>query len=152
MIESGFSYLAALLFIVAAVVQLDNKYKKFFSYVPGIVVIYFLVMAFSTFGVWKQTDDINFYYKNLKLNLLPVMIFLMLLRCNILKIIKLGPRMIMGFLSASFTIGIGFIVTFTMFKSYYEPYTWKTFAALAGSWMGGTGNMAAVQLALGVTD
>jgi len=43
-------------------------------------------------------------------------------------------------------------VTYFLFKSHFEPHTWKTFAALSGSWMGGTGNMAAIQLALGVSD
>ncbi len=152
MIESGFAYFAALLFTIAVVVQLDRKYEKFFSYVPGIVVIYFLVMTFSSLGLWKQTDDVNLYYKHIKGNILPVMIFLMLLHCDLKKIFRLGPKMLMGFFSASFTIGVGFVVTYFLMKSHYEPHTWKTFAALSGSWMGGTGNMAAVQAALGVTD
>ena len=152
MIESGFAYIAALLFTIAAIVQLDRKFEKFFSYVPGIVVIYFLVMTFSSMGLWKQTDEVNLYYKHVKDNLLPIMIFLMLLRCDLKKIFRLGPRMLLGFFSASLTIGIGFVVTYFLFKSYYEPHTWKTFAALSGSWMGGTGNMAAIQMALGVSD
>lgn len=152
MIESGFAYMAALLLIIAVIVQLDKRFEKFFSYVPGIVLIYFLVMTFSTLGLWKQTDEINLYYKHVKANILPIMIFLMLLRCDLKKIFKLGPRMVLGFLSASLTIGIGFVVTYFLFRSYYEPHTWKTFAALSGSWMGGTGNMAAIQMALGVSD
>ncbi|EKD83936.1 MAG: hypothetical protein ACD_39C00351G0002 [uncultured bacterium] len=152
MIESGFAFVAVLLFIAAVIVQLDKKYRKFFDYVPGIVVLYFAVMTFSTLGLWKQTDEINFYYNQLKNNILPVMIFLMLLHCDLKKILKLGPRMLLGFFSASFTIGAGFIITYFLFKSHFEPHTWKTFAALCGSWMGGTGNMAAIQLALGVSD
>ncbi|MFZ5952271.1 MAG: DUF819 domain-containing protein [Candidatus Rifleibacteriota bacterium] len=152
MIDSGFAYLAALLLTVAVVVQLDKKYEKFFSYVPGIVVIYFLVMVFANVGLWKQSDEVNLYYKHVKANILPIMIFLMLLRCDLKKIFKLGPRMLLGFFSASLTICIGFVVTYAMFKSWYEPHTWKTFAALCGSWMGGTGNMVAIQAALGVSD
>lgn len=152
MIESGFAYLAALLFTIAVIVQLDKKFEKFFSYVPGIVVIYFLVMTFSTMGLWKPTDEVNLYYKHAKDNILPVMIFLMLLRCDLKKIFRLGPRMLLGFFSASVTIGAGFVVTYYLFRGYYEPHTWKTFAALSGSWMGGTGNMAAIQVALGVSD
>jgi uncharacterized membrane protein len=151
-VESGFAYLAVIAFIAAVVVQLDRRYRKFFDKVPGIVVLYFLVMTFSSLGFWKKTDEVNFYYKQLKENLLPVMIFLMLLRCDLRKIFKLGPRMLLGFFSASFTICVGFIVTYWLFKSHYEPHTWKTFAALCGSWMGGTGNMAAIQLALDVTE
>ncbi len=152
MIESGFTFLAVLLFTAAVIVQLDKKYRKFFDYVPGIVVLYFLIMTLSTLGLWKQTDEINFYYKHLKGNLLPVMIFLMLLHCDLKKILKLGPRMLIGFFSSSITIGIGFVVTYAIFRSHFEVDTWKTFAALSGSWMGGTGNMAAIQLALGVKD
>lgn len=152
MIESGFTFIAVLLFLAAIIVQLDKKYRKFFDYVPGIVVLYFLVMTLSTLGLWKQTDEVNFYYNQLKTNILPVMIFLMLLHCDLKKILKLGPRMLLGFFSASFTIGAGFIITYFIFKSHFDPHTWKTFAALCGSWMGGTGNMAAIQLALGVSD
>lgn len=152
MIESGFAFFAALLFIAAVIVQLDKRFRTFFDYVPGIVVLYFTVMALSTLGFWKQTEEINFYYNQLKNNLLPVMIFLMLLHCDLKKIFKLGPRMLLGFFAASFTIAAGFIITYTIFKSHFEPHTWKTFAALCGSWMGGTGNMAAIQLALGVSD
>ena len=152
MIESGFAFVAALLFIAAVIVQLDKKFRTFFEYVPGIVVLYFLVMTLSTLGFWKQTDEINFYYTQLKNNILPAMIFLMLLHCDLKKILKLGPRMLLGFFSASFTIATGFIVVYFLFKGHFEPHTWKTFAALCGSWMGGTGNMAAIQLALGVAD
>ncbi|MDD3147235.1 MAG: DUF819 family protein [Candidatus Riflebacteria bacterium] len=152
MIESGFAFIAALLFIAAVIVQLDKKFRTFFEYIPGIVVLYFLVMTLSTLGFWKQTEEINFYYNQLKNNLLPVMIFLMLLHCDLKKIARLGPRMLLGFFASSFTIGAGFVITYFLFKSHFEPHTWKTFAALSGSWMGGTGNMAAIQLALGVSD
>jgi uncharacterized membrane protein len=107
-------------------------------------------MLLYTFGLWKKTDDVNFYYHMAKTNLLPVMIFLMLLQCDLRKIIKLGPRMLLGFLTASFSIMLGFVIVYAIFKGVYEPDTWKSFAALSGSWMGGTGNMVAIQGALNV--
>lgn len=152
MITSGFTYLAVLLFITAVIVQLDRRYKAFFEYVPVIVVLYFLVMTLSTAGLWQKSDEVNLYYGQLKDNLLQVMIFLMLLRCNIREVFKLGPRMLLGFFSATATICLGFIVVFAAFRSHWEPHTWKTFAALCGSWIGGTGNMVAVQKALEVPD
>lgn len=152
MIEHGFPYIALLAFIVAVVVRLDKRYQAFFNYVPGIVVIYFLVMLLSTFGLWTRTEEIDFYYKHLKTNLLPVMIFLMLLRCDLKRILSLGPRMLIGFFAATATICTGFVVTFALLKNHYEPNAWKVFAALCGSWIGGTGNMVAVQQALGVKD
>lgn len=152
MIQSGFAYLAMLLFIIAVVVRLDRRFPKFFGVVPGIVVIYFVVMMCSTFGLWKITEEVSLYHKHVKDNLLPVMIFLMLLRCDLRRIIKLGPRMLLGFFAATLTICLGFIIVYAVFRSQWEPHTWKTFAALCGSWIGGTGNMAAVQAVLGVND
>lgn len=153
MITNGFTYFAFIIFFASLIVLAEKKSNcKFFKYVPAIVLLYFTVMLLATFKVWQKTDDVNMYYKMIKGNLLPAMIFLMLLRCDLRKIVKLGPKMLLGFFAASFSIGVGFIVSFMIFKGMYEPGTWKAFAALAGSWMGGTGNMAAVQGALNVPD
>lgn len=80
------------------------------------------------------------------------MIFLMLLKSDLRQIWKLGPKMLIGFFAASLSIAIGFVVSFTLFHRILESHAWKTFAALCGSWMGGTGNMAAIQGALDVPD
>lgn len=153
MITSGFTYLAAIVFFAGIVIGVEARTKaKFFEYVPAIVVIYFAVMLMSTMGVWTKTADVTAVYKGIKGGLLPAMIFLMLLRCDLRKIMKLGPKMLVGFFAAAISIGIGFVVTFALFKNWYTPDTWKAFAALAGSWMGGTGNMVAIQGALNVPD
>ncbi|MDD5089322.1 MAG: DUF819 family protein [Candidatus Wallbacteria bacterium] len=152
MITNGFTYLAVILFLAAVIVQLDKRYQSFFKNVPGIVMLYFIVMLCSSMGLWQKSQEVTLYYSLLKNNLLPVMIFLMLLRCDLRQIAKLGPRMILGFFSATLSICLGFIVTYALLKSFYPPDTWKAFAALCGSWIGGTGNMVAVQGALGVTD
>ncbi len=154
MITSGFTYLAFLVFLAGFLVWTEKKYKdsKFFKYVPAVVLLYLVAMLLSTFGMWQKTDDVNMYYSIFKSNLLPAMIFLMLLRCDLRKILKLGPKMLLGFFAASISIGIGFILTYAIFKGFYETDTWQAFAALCGSWMGGTGNMVAVQGALGVPD
>lgn len=153
MITNGFMYLAVIVFFASLVIVLEKKTNsKFFKYVPAIVVIYFSVMLLSTFKVWQKTDDVTSYYKAVKGNLLPAMIFLMLLKCDLRQIIKLGPKMLIGFFAASISIGVGFVVTYGLFKGMYTADTWKAFAALAGSWMGGTGNMAAIQGALNVPD
>jgi len=151
MVTDGLTYLAVIVFFAGVVVWAEKVHKgKFFKYVPAVVLIYLGAMLLSTFGLWKKTDDINFYYSLSKNNLLPVMIFLMLLRCDLRKIIKLGPRMLLGFFTASISIMVGFVIVYALFKGRYEPDTWKSFAALSGSWMGGTGNMVAIQGALHV--
>lgn len=153
MITKGFTYVAFLIFFASMLVLAEKKSKsKFFTYVPAIVLLYFTSMLLSTFGVWQNNKDITAVYKGLKDNLLPAMIFLMLLRCDMRKIVKLGPKMFIGFFSATISIMIGFVVTYILFKGFYEADTWKAFAALCGSWIGGTGNMVAVQGALNVPD
>ena len=151
MITDGFTYLAVIVFFAGAVVWTEKALKgKFFKYVPAVVLIYLGAMLLSTFSLWEKTDEVNFYYHMTKTNLLPAMIFLMLLRCDLRKIIKLGPRMLLGFFTASLGIVLGFVIVYAIFKGVYEPDTWKSFAALSGSWMGGTGNMVAIQGALNV--
>ena len=154
MITSGFTYLSFLIFLAGFIVWVEKRYKdsKFFKYVPAAVLLYLTAMLLSTFGLWQKTDEVNMYYSMFKNNLLPAMIFLMLLRCDMRKIIKLGPKMLIGFFSASISVGIGFIITYAIFKRFYEPDTWQAFAALCGSWMGGTGNMVAIQGALDIPD
>jgi uncharacterized membrane protein len=151
MITSGFAYLAVIVFFSGTVVWIEKSVSgRLFKYLPSVVLIYLGAMLLSTCGFWKKTADIDFYYTLTKSNLLPVMIFLMLLRCDLRKIIKLGPRMLTGFCTASLSIMLGFVIVYTVFKGMYEGATWKSFAALSGSWIGGTGNMVAIQEALAV--
>lgn len=153
MITSGFAYLAVLFFLSGLIGLLDTSGKYWiFKKIPGIVVLYFLVMLLSTFGMWEKTDSVNTAYKAVKGNLLPAMIFLLLLKGDIRQIAALGPKMILAFVTASISIGIGFVLTFLVLKIWLPEGAWQTFAALSGSWMGGTGNMVAVQGALNIPD
>jgi uncharacterized membrane protein len=109
-------------------------------------------MLFSTFGLWQKTDSVTAVYKGVKTNLLPAMIFLMLLSADMREILKLGKKMLLTFFLAAFSIALGFIGMFALFHSYFGEESWKPFAALSGSWMGGTANMVAVQGALDLPD
>jgi uncharacterized membrane protein len=153
MITDGFSYLAVLMSLSAFIVFTEQKTKaKFFEYLPAIVIIYFVVMLLSTFGLWQKSESVTATYKTLKSNLLPAMIFLMLLNADMREIVKLGKKMLLTFLLASTSIAIGFIGMFALFHSAFAQDAWKAFAALTGSWMGGTGNMVAIQGALDLPD
>lgn len=152
MITNGFTYLSTLVFFVAIVLWLQKTTKsKFFDYVPPVVIIYFGAALLFTFGIVGKSDDVTLYYKISKANLLPPMLFLMLLKCDLRQIARLGRRMLIGYFSAMFSIMIGFIATYAMFKNAYVVDTWKAFAALCGSWIGGTGNMVAVQTVFDVS-
>ena len=153
MITSGFSYIAVLFLISGGIAALEGSDKyRLFKILPGIVTLYFAVMLLSTFGLWAKTDSVNTAYSAVKGNLLPSMIFLLLLKGDIRQIAALGPKMILAFVTASVSIGIGFVITFLIFKSWLPDTSWMTFAALSGSWMGGTGNMVAIQGALNIPD
>ena len=80
------------------------------------------------------------------------MIFLMLLNADLRQIRKLGSKVIFAFLASSLSIAVAFVLAYSLFLPMMNAESWKTFAALSGSWMGGTGNMAAIQMALDVPD
>lgn len=152
MITNGFTYIAVLIFLAAFLVWLQKYTKwKFFDYVPPIVLLYLVTMIMCTLNVWdlKETKPA---YSALKNNILYAMIFLMLLRCDIRKILKLGPKMLGGFFAASVSIGIGFIATYAILHGVLGAGSWKALGALCGSWMGGSGNMIAVQAALDIGE
>ena len=152
MITNGFTYVAVLIFIAALLVWLQRYTKsKFFVFSPPIVLLYLITMIFCTLGVW-DLEATKPAYSALKNNILFAMIFLMLLRCDIRKILKLGPKMLGGFFAASISIGIGFIATYAIMHSALGSEAWKALGALCGSWMGGSGNMIAVQAAFDIGE
>jgi len=153
MITTAFSYLSILIFIASLLVYLENKSKaKFFEYLPAIVILYFTIMTLSSLELWTKTEEINTAYKTLKSNLLPAMIFLMLLQSDIRTVLKLGKKTLLTFFLATLSIALGFVIMFAVLHGSFETDSWKAFGALSGSWMGGTGNMVAIQSALELPD
>ena len=144
-----------LLFMAAVLVTLEKSAKggmqKFFKYVPAVVLCYLIAMFLCTLGVWDMAET-KPAYSALKNNLTYAMIFAMLLRCNIRKVLKLGPKMLIGFFSATLTIMIGFVCAFVLMKGTIGSDTWMGLGALCGSWIGGSGNMVAVQAALDISE
>ena len=152
MITNGFTYVAVLIFIAAMLLWLQKFTKwKFFDFVPPIVLLYLVTMIFCTLKVW-DLGETKAAYSGLKNNILFAMIFLMLLRCDIRKILKLGPKMLGGFFAASVSIAIGFIATYAILHGALGSEAWKALGALCGSWMGGSGNMIAVQAAFDIGE
>ncbi|MET3617116.1 putative membrane protein [Peptoniphilus olsenii] len=149
-INNGFTYIAFLMFLAGSLLAIQ-KYTgwKIFNVVPPLVFIYVLNMAFCTMGLY-DSEACSETYAVLKNNLLYAMIFVMLLRCDFRKLAKLGGRMVTIFLACSFTLFVGTIVGYPIFKSTLGNDTWAAVAALYASWVGGSANMAAMQAALPV--
>jgi uncharacterized membrane protein len=158
MITNGFPFIAFLLCFAASVFLLQEKTRsRFFTVVPPLVIIYFGAMLMSTMGVWQLSAEgtktgAGLARIALKNALLPSMIFLMLLKCDIRILFKLGPKLLIAFFSATLSIMAGFVVAFVLCKDALAENAWQTFGALAGSWIGGTPNMVAIQQALGLSD
>lgn len=156
MIKDGFLYLAALIFAAAILVNLPKIFKGkkaqvFFNFAPPIVLIYLGLMLLCTLKVWDLSAT-SAVYKSVKNPILYAMLFLMLLRCDLKKIAKLGPKMLIGFSAATLSIGLGFVVSYAIFHQWLGEGAWKALGALCGSWMGGGGNMLAIQAAIGVDE
>ena len=111
MIKDGFLYLAALIFAAAVLVNLPKIFKGkkaqvFFNFAPPIVLIYLGLMLLCTMKVWDLSAT-SAVYKSVKNPILYAMLFIMLLRCDLKKIIKLGSKMLIGFFAATLSIGLG---------------------------------------------
>jgi len=148
-IQNGFTYIAFLMFL-AGVLLAAEKYTKWkvFNIIPPLVWLYVLNMIFCTAGLYNS-DGCSAAYSVLKNNLLYAMIFVMLLRCDIRKLAKLGGRMAAIFLGGALSILFGFIVAFVIFKGVLGggETIWGAMAALCVSWIGGSANMAAMEAA-----
>ena len=146
-IQNGFTYIATLMLIAGGLLALEKYAKwKVFNIVPPLVWIYVLNMVLCTMKV-DSGEGVGPAYSNLKNNLLYAMIFVMLLRCDFRKLSKLGFRMIAIFLGSALTLAIGTFVAFPVFAGTMggAEKTWAAVAALYASWVGGSGNMAAME-------
>ncbi|MDD5359982.1 MAG: DUF819 family protein [Sulfurovaceae bacterium] len=153
MIENSFHYIAILIMIIGSIVWIEKKYPfKIFHILPSIVIVYAFVMLIATLGIWGKSENIEKTYNTFKDALLPAMIFLMLLNADMRSIAKLGKKMIFTFLLATLSIMLGFIVSFGIFHNLLAENSWMGFAALSGSWIGGTGNMMAIAGALNIPN
>ena len=151
MITSPLLYLFALAFVATAFSLLESKTKlKVFKFVPAVVMIYASSMFMASMGVFESNDEINAIYKLTKTNLLPAMLFLMLLQVDFRHFFKLGKTLLISYILAVLSIAFGFIVVSLLFN--FNSDMSAAFGALAGSWMGGTANMIAVGSALEVSE
>lgn len=151
MIDSPLLYL----FIVAVSVTffhlLATKTKlAIFRFVPAVVMIYAFMMLLASLGTFAQSEAITHIYKLTKTNLLPAMLFLMLLEIDFSHFLRLGKKLIIAYILAVGSIMVAFFLVASLF--HFNKDMAGAFGALAGSWMGGTANMVAVGSALGVSE
>lgn len=154
MIENGFSYVAVLVCLAAAMTALQQftHQRKILTFVPAIVLVYVVAAVMNTAGLFANNAEISSAYSSVRGALLPAMLVLMLLKCDVRSIIKLGPRMLLAFSCAVVSIFVAFVVVYVALQGFFIDGTWRAFGALAGSWTGGSANMVALQDILQVPE
>jgi len=113
-------------------------------------MIYAFSMFLASMNTFEYNEEINAIYKLTKTNLLPAMLFLMLLQVDLRHFFKLGKTLLISYALAVSSIAFGFIIVALAFS--FDADMSGAFGALAGSWMGGTANMIAVGSALEVSQ
>lgn len=153
MIQNGFVYVSFLICFIAIVFFMVDKLKwKIFDIFSPMLIIYLGSAILGSFGLFPKTESVVIYQDIISVNFLPLMLVFMLLQCDLRKILKMGPKMLLSFMCATFTIGIGFIVEFLMLKGKLGPDAWSVLRAASGAWIGGSSNMMATANALGVSE
>ncbi|MGD8727345.1 MAG: DUF819 family protein [Gemmatimonadales bacterium] len=114
---------------------------KVFDILPAIIWIFLTPIVLSNVNVIPRTSPI---YDTFRSFAVPMFIVLMLLDINIRQSLKVAWRGAAVLVLGAVGIVVGAVVSFFLFRSGLPPETWRGYGALAGSWIGGTGNLAAV--------
>lgn len=160
--DSGFfpitepvAVLGILLIILAFVFHTSSKstgaWAKFYTYVPALLICYFLPGVLGTLGLVENPDG-SLYYVASRF-LLPACLVLLTLSIDLKGIYRLGPKMLAVFFAATFGVIIGGPIAVLIVSS-FSPDTvggagpdavWRGLSTVAGSWIGGGANQTAMK-------
>ncbi|TAH43923.1 MAG: DUF819 family protein [Elusimicrobia bacterium] len=153
MIQTVSPYLALMLLCAGIFPALERRFGwPFFKVVPPIVLTYLLVTTLAVTGLWQVNDEIKSAQSSLIGRLVPALLFLLMINCDLRAIYRLGPRVLAVFFCTSLCLFIAFIASFLMYRGWLTGDAWQPLAALSGSWVGGSANMVAVKQAIGMSD
>jgi uncharacterized membrane protein len=143
-----FGWLAAL---VAAIFWLSGvpRFKKLFSITPPVIYAYFVPALSTTLGI---TPPASGAYDWIVRYLLPTALLLLMLSVDVKSILRLGPMALFMLLAGTTGILIGGPVALILFGPFLPEDAWMGFAALTGSWIGGSANMMAIAGSVGTPD
>jgi uncharacterized membrane protein len=113
---------------------------KLFNYFPPLVFIYAMPAVMSNTGILAKTSPV---YDWLSSTVLPMFIVIMLLKVDVASTLRTMGRGVFVMLFGTAGVVLGAPAAFLLFRNRLPEDSWKAFGTLAGSWIGGTGNMAA---------
>ncbi len=145
-ISSPAGVLAALAAVTSFFFYLEKKTGwKVFNYLPPLFFIYLVPVALSNSGVIPAKSPV---YDFMGSSILPVFLCIMLLNVDLRATVKVMGKGIFVMLLGTLGVVVGAPISLWLVKTGLGPDAWKGFAALAGSWIGGTANMASIAAAV----
>ena len=140
--------LLALIFKTASSPQ--PFFQKFYKVVPSLLLCYFLPSLLTTFNIANPGES-KLYYVASRF-LLPASLVLLTLSIDLKEILKLGPKALIMFFTGTIGVVLGGPLAILIF-SYLAPdvvggegpeAVWRGMTTVAGSWIGGGANQAAM--------
>lgn len=146
LIESPAAVLAVLAGVAAFYFWLERATGwKLFQYVVPLIWIYATPMVLRNVGVLPESSAA---YDVLRQFGLPMFIVLLLLSVDVGAAVRVMGKGVLVMLMGTAGIVLGAPIAYFIVKGWLAPDAWRGFGALAGSWIGGTGNMAAAAAGL----
>ena len=132
----------------------DSKFwfwKKFYSWIPSVLICYFLPSLLYSFGIIDPSKSKLYFMASRYL--LPASLVLLTISVDVKELIKLGPKAIIMFLTGTAGIVIGgplglLLISYVAPEVINAPPTqeiWRGMSTIAGSWIGGSANQAAMK-------
>jgi len=141
-ITSPTGVLATLAGVCAIFFWLEKSTQwRLFSFLPPLIFIYLAPLVLSNTGILTTKSPV---YEAMQSVLLPMMLVLLLLNVNVGGAVRVMGRGIGVMLFGTFGVMVGAMLGLLVVKPWLGADAWKAFGTLSASWIGGTGNLAAV--------
>jgi len=122
-------------------------WQRLYKYVPALVLCYFLPALYNTFGLIDGEQSKLYFIASRYL--LPATLVLLTLAIDLPATLRLGPKALIMFFTASLAVVLGGPLALLLWKSLapnaVDPELWRGLTAIAGSWIGGAANQAAMK-------
>jgi len=150
--------ISILAFIFTTARSENNFWKNFYKFVPALLLCYFIPSIFNSFGIING-DQSKLYFVASRY-LLPSSLVLLTISIDLPEIKKLGSKAIIMFLAGTIGIMVGGPISLFL-VSILSPeiiggggpeVVWRGLATVAGSWIGGGANQAAMKEIFNVGD
>ncbi|AHM63450.1 hypothetical protein D770_26035 [Flammeovirgaceae bacterium 311] len=151
-----FGILMALLGIIFYTSKSEHPFwRKFYGVVPALLLCYFLPSLLNTFGIVDPHESRLYFMASRYL--LPAALVLLTISIDMRGIIQLGPKAVIMFLAGTAGIVLGgpiaiFLVSLVAPSVVAGDEVWRGLSTIAGSWIGGGANQAAMKEVFEVGD